>query len=160
MSNTSNDVRGRETRINYQLIRNVTSSEEKENGVQTYVANLAATELTKIGTEDNLRTYIPEHSNKRRNAVHKAIERTIVEEPSRFINRNSGVTIACSRATVNDNASTIAMAGASIINGAQTQGEILRFLNELEPGEAEQAGLRGTRRRVSRISPKRARVGT
>ena len=71
MSNTSNDVRGRETRINYQLIRNVTSSEEKENGVQTYVANLAATELTKIGTEDNLRTYIPEHSNKRRNAVHK-----------------------------------------------------------------------------------------
>lgn len=140
MSNTSDDVRGRETRINYQLIRNVTSSEEKESGVQTYVANLAAIELRKIGTEDNLRTYIPEHSNKRRNAVHKAIERTIVEEPSRFINRNSGVTISCSRATINDNASTIAMVGASIINGAQTQGEILRFLNELEPGEAEQAG--------------------
>lgn len=140
MSNTSNDVRGRETRINYQLIRNVTSSEEKDNGVQTYVANLPAIELRKVGTEDNLRTYIPEHSNKRRNAVHKAIERTIVEEPSRFINRNSGVTIACSRATVNDNASTIAMTGASIINGAQTQGEILRFLDELEPGEEEQAG--------------------
>ena len=112
MSNTSNDVRGRETRISYQLIRNVTSPEEKDNGVQTYVANIPATELTKLGTEDNLRTYIPEHSAKRRNAVHKAIERTIVEEPSRFINRNSGVTIACSKANVNDSASMIANDGA------------------------------------------------
>ncbi|MGP1351744.1 MAG: AIPR family protein [Parasphingopyxis sp.] len=132
MSNTSNDVRGRETRISYQLIRNVTSPEEKDNGVQTYVANIPATELKKLGTEDNLRTYIPEHSAKRRNAVHKAIERTIVEEPTRFINRNSGVTIACSKANVNDSASTIAMVGASIINGAQTQGEILRYLAELD----------------------------
>lgn len=131
MSNTSNDVRGRETRISYQLIRNVTSPEEKDNRVQTYVANIPASELKKLGTEDNLRTYIPEHSAKRRNAVHKAIERTIVEEPSRFINRNSGVTIACARASVDDNASTIVMVGASIINGAQTQGEILRYLAEL-----------------------------
>lgn len=137
MSNTSNDVRGRETRISYQLIRNVTSPEEKENGVQTYVANIPATELKKLGTEDNLRTYIPEHSAKRRNAVHKAIERTIVEEPSRFINRNSGVTIACSRANVNDSASIIAMVGASIINGAQTQGEILRYLAELAEDDGE-----------------------
>lgn len=140
MSNTSNDVRGRETRISYQLIRNVTSPEEKENGVQTYVANVPASELRKLGTEDNLRTYIPEHSNKRRNAVHKAIERTIAEEPARFINRNSGVTIACSSATLNDNASMIAMVGASIINGAQTQGEILRFLDDLEPDEIEKLG--------------------
>lgn len=132
MSTTSDDVRGRETRISYQLIRNVTSPEEKDNGVQTYVANIPATELKKLGTEDNLRTYIPEHSAKRRNAVHKAIERTIVEEPSRFINRNSGVTIACSKAVVNDSANTIVMVGASIINGAQTQGEILRFLSELD----------------------------
>ena len=138
MTNTSNDVRGRETRISYQLIRNVTSPEEKDNGVQTYVANIPATELTKLGTEDNLRTYIPEHSAKRRNAVHKAIERTIVEEPSRFINRNSGVTIACAKASVNDSASLISMVGASIINGAQTQGEILRYLAELS--EVDGAG--------------------
>lgn len=137
MSNTSNDVRGRETRISYQLIRNVTSPEEKENGVQTYVANIPAIELKKLGTEDNLRTYIPEHSAKRRNAVHKAIERTIIEEPSRFINRNSGVTIACSKASVNDGASIIAMTGASIINGAQTQGEILRYIAELTEGDEE-----------------------
>lgn len=137
MSTTSNGVRGRETRISYQLIRNVTSPEEKENGVQTYVANIPAAELKKLGTEDNLRTYIPEHSAKRRNAVHKAIERTIVEEPSRFINRNAGVTIACSKANVNDSANAISMVGASIINGAQTQGEILRYLAELAEDDAE-----------------------
>lgn len=137
MSNTSEDVRARETRISYQLIRNVTSPEEKENGVQTYVANIPATELKKLGTEDNLRTYIPEHSAKRRNAVHRAIERTIVEEPMRFINRNSGVTIACSRASVNDNASMIAMFGASIINGAQTQGEILWYIEDLSADDEQ-----------------------
>ena len=135
MSTTSNDVRGLETRISYQLIRNVTSPEEKDNGIQTYVANIPATELKKLGTEDNLRTYIPEHSAKRRNAVHKAIERTIVEEPTRFINRNSGVTIACARANVNDSNNLITMIGASIINGAQTQGEILRYLAEIEDDE-------------------------
>lgn len=135
MLTTSNDVRGLETRISYQLIRNVTSPEEKDNGVQTYVANIPATELKKLGTADNLRTYIPEHSAKRRNAVHKAIERTIVEEPTRFINRNSGVTIACSRAQVNDSTNLITMIGASIINGAQTQGEILRYITELAEDE-------------------------
>lgn len=141
MSTTSNDVRGRETRISYQLIRNVTSPEEKDNGVQTYVANIPATELKKLGTEDNLRTYIPEHSAKRRNAVHKAIERTIAEEPTRFINRNSGVTIACSKAQVNDNTNLISMVGASIINGAQTQGEILRYITELAEDEEGAADL-------------------
>ncbi|WP_186728933.1 AIPR family protein [Sphingomonas panacisoli] len=140
MTNTSNDVRGRETRISYQLIRNVTSSEEKENGVQTHIVNIPAVELKKLGTEDNLRTYIPAHSNKRRNAVHRAIARTIETEPSRFINRNSGITIACSKATINDNASLIALVGASIINGAQTQGEILRFLSDLTDEEEEAFG--------------------
>lgn len=135
MTTTSNDVRGLETRISYQLIRNVTSPEEKESGVQTYFANIPALELTKLGTEDNLRTYIPEHSAKRRNSVHKAIERTIVEEPSRFINRNSGITIACSKASISDNVNTITMIGASIINGAQTQGEILRYLEEVAVDE-------------------------
>jgi len=141
MSTTSNDVRGLETRISYQLIRNVTSPEEKDNGVQTYVANIPATELKKLGTEDNLRTYIPEHSAKRRNAVHKAIERTIAEEPTRFINRNSGVTIACSKAQVNDSTNLISMVGASIINGAQTQGEILRYISELAEDEEGAADL-------------------
>jgi len=64
--------------INYQLIRNVTSPEEKANGVQTYFLNVPAHEIADIGTSENLRSYIAEHSARKRNAVHKAIESTIL----------------------------------------------------------------------------------
>lgn len=120
------------THISYQLIRNVTSSEEKANGVTTYIANVSAHELKALGTTDNLRTYIPEHSNKRRNQVHKAIESTIAMEPERFINRNSGLTVSASDAIVDDKKARITLFNASIINGAQTQGEILRYLADYE----------------------------
>jgi AIPR protein len=123
---------GQNVRISYQLIRNVTAPEEKSNGVQTYVANVPAKELLKLGTEENLRSYIAEHNNKKRNAVHKAIEGTIDREPDRFINRNSGITIAASRIEVNDKEAFAELRNASIINGAQTQGEIRRYLNSFD----------------------------
>jgi hypothetical protein len=126
--------------------------------VQTLIVNLAAHELRKIGTEDNLRTYIPEHSNKRRNAVHKAIEYTMETEPDRFINRNSGVTIAARSVEVDDKASTIKLIGGSIINGAQTRGEILRFLDQFENAEdAEEAGAFPVRAEIY-VDPEHASI--
>lgn len=125
--------------INYQLIRNVTSPEEKENGVQTYFLNVPANEIADIGTKENLRSYIAEHSARKRNAVHKAIEATILNEPDRFINRNSGITITCSKLELNDKEKFVTLTDASIINGAQTQGEIIRYLLEIEENEDEWA---------------------
>lgn len=125
--------------INYQLIRNVTSPEEKENGVQTYFLNVPANEIADIGTKENLRSYIAEHSSRKRNAVHKAIEATILNEPDRFINRNSGITITCSKLELNDKEKYVTLTDASIINGAQTQGEIIRFLLDIEEDEEEWA---------------------
>jgi len=137
MTNVSKDARGPKTRITYQLLRNVTSPEEKENGIQTFIANVSAEEIVEIGTDDNLRTYIPIHANKKRNSVHKAIENTIVTESDRFINRNSGITITCAKISVNDKRSEVVLSGASVINGAQTQGEILRHLNTICDEEDE-----------------------
>ena len=125
--------------IKYQLIRNVTSPEEKKNGVKTYFLNVPANQLADLGTSENLRSYIAEHSARRRNAVHKAIESTILNEPERFINRNSGITITCSDLELDDDAKVVTLTDASIINGAQTQGEIIRYLNEIEEDEDEWA---------------------
>jgi AIPR protein len=122
-------------RINYQLIRNVTSPEEKDNGVQTYIMNAPAEGIAHIGTSANLRNYIAEHSARKRNAVHKAIETTILTEPDRFINRNSGITITCSSIELDDKKKFATLTNASIINGAQTQGEILRYLTEMADDE-------------------------
>jgi hypothetical protein len=127
--------------ITYDVIRNLTSSPEKENGVQTWFANVPASEILKIGTGDNLRAYIAEHSPAKRNGVHKQIAATIESAPDRFINRNSGVTITCTNAVVDDAAKVIKLRDASIINGAQTQGEIRRYF-ELNEGEAEDFLLR------------------
>ena len=132
MSKSSNGSRRRNpVRIPYQLIRNVTSPEEKGNGVQTYVANVPAYEIRQLDTSENLRNYIAAHNERKRNSVHRAIESTIREFPDRFINRNSGITISCSNIVVDDNAKHVDLFDASLINGAQTQGEIQRHANEI-----------------------------
>lgn len=125
---TLNDVLS----LPYNLIRNLTSPDEKANGVQTWFANVSARDLLIIGTQDNLRTYIAEHSPSKRNFVHKQIANTIEELPDRFINRNSGVTITCTGCNVDDTKRVAILENASIINGAQTQGELLRYFNGLE----------------------------
>ena len=123
------------TNLPYSLIRNLTSPEEKENGVQTWFANVSARDVVDLDTADNLRTYIAEHSPAKRNLVHKQIANTIEELPDRFINRNSGITITCTRCEIDDNKRVARLWGASIINGAQTQGELKRYFSS-EDGEA------------------------
>lgn len=125
----------------YNVIRNLTSPDEKANGVQTWFANVNARDLLPLGTQDNLRSYIAEHSPSKRNAVHKQIENTIQELPDRFINRNSGVTITCTACEVDDNKRIARLANASIINGAQTQGELKRYFAS-EEGEAAEFMVR------------------
>jgi len=118
--------------IKYDTIRNLTSPSEKENGVQTWFANMSAREVLDLGTADNLRSYIAEHSGSKRNTVHKQIENCMVENPDRFINRNSGITITCTECVVDDNRRIASLKNASIINGAQTQGELRRYFSNLE----------------------------
>jgi hypothetical protein len=121
----------------YNLIRNLTSPDEKSNGVQTWFANIRALDVLPLGAEDNLRTYIAEHSASKRNPVHKQIYKTIEELPDRFINRNSGITITCTKCEVDDNRRVARLSNASIINGAQTQGELKRYF--ATSGEEEAA---------------------
>ena len=118
-------------RLAYQLVRNTTSPDEKATGVQSYVMNLPAFEILKLNTKDNLRAYLAEHNPRKRNRVHDAIRETIDTEPNRFITRNSGFVITAAGMTVDDNTKTAVLSDPSIINGAQSQGEIRTFHDEL-----------------------------
>ncbi|MGC2301391.1 MAG: AIPR family protein [Acidobacteriaceae bacterium] len=124
-------------KLTYQLLRNTTSPDETTTGVKSFIANLSAFEILKVGTKENLRTYLAgaEYNPRKRNRVHEAIENTIETEPSRFITRNSGFVIAASDADVDDNKKTIRLRDASIINGAQSQGEIRRWVEAEFGGE-------------------------
>lgn len=136
MSKSSIDLR-------YQLIRNLTSPEEHANGVQTYFANVPIAELEKMNTRENLRDYIPgadPFKPAKRNSVHRAIERTIRTEADRFINRNGGLTLTCSSITVDDKSKIATLRFDSVINGAQTRGEVLRYLDSFDADDTDGSG--------------------
>ncbi len=124
--------------INFQAIRNLTSPDEKSNGIQTYFANVAVGEVLKLDTKDNLRSYIAEYNPKRRNGVHEAIRDTIDTSPDKFIVRNSGFTVTANDIDVDEGKKRITLTGASIINGAQSQGEIRRYFNEINDSDDDE----------------------
>src|SRR5689334_7198499 len=123
---------GATVRLSYLKIRDVTTKDEEANGASTYVAVLPAAEILKIGTDDNLRTYIPAHEGKKRNLVHKAIANTIVENPDRFSQLNAGFLVGASKITVDDTKRTVTLKHASVNNGAQSQGELRRYFADCE----------------------------
>lgn len=126
--------------LSYQLLRNTTSPDETATGVKSFVANLAAHEILKLETEQNLRSYIAEYNPKKRTRVHVAIRDTIQDFPQRFITRNSGFVLSASDVIVDDGKKSITLTDASIINGAQSQGEIREWYRDAYDGEAELGG--------------------
>lgn len=118
-------------RLNYQIVRNTTSPDEKELGVQSFVVNLPAWEILKLNTKENLRAYLAQYNPRKRNRVHDAIRDTIENEPQRFIIRNSGFVITAAAITVDDAAKNVTLVDPSIINGAQSQGEIRAYHDAL-----------------------------
>jgi hypothetical protein len=127
--------------LSYQLLRNTTSPDEEETGVKSYVVNLPASEILKLDTRENLRSYIAEYNSRKRNRVHDAIRNTIQTEPRRFITRNSGFVIAASDIEINDTNKVIKLKNPSILNGAQSQGEIRQWIAEVYGSSAIESDL-------------------
>ena len=118
--------------LSYQLLRNTTSPDEKSIGVQSFVVNLPAREVLKLDTAANLRSYLAEYDPRKRNRVHDAIRETITTEPERFIVRNSGLVITATDVKIDDDRKIVSLTNSSLINGAQSQGEIRRHIEELD----------------------------
>lgn len=119
-------------RVKYNKIRDVSTKDEDGNGSATYVIVMPATEILKIGTDGNLRKYIPAHPGRKRNTVHKQIGATIRKDPDRFSQLNSGFLIGASKVKIDDQAKTIMLWDASVNNGAQSQGEIKYYFDQCE----------------------------
>jgi hypothetical protein len=75
--------------------------------------------------------YLAEYNPKKRNRVHDAIRGTIQTEPQRFITRNSGFVVGATHIEVDDNKKLIRLTEPSILNGAQSQGEIRKWVQEM-----------------------------
>lgn len=135
------DAHNAPVRLSYRKIRDVSTKEEEDNSAATYVAVMPASEILKVGTEGNLRDYIPGHPGKKRSMVHKQIEKTILTKPDRFAQLNSGFLIGGSKVEVDDQKKVVTIHDASVNNGAQSQGEIRRYFDEME-GEVQDFPVR------------------
>ena len=147
-------------KLQFDQLRNLTSPEEKANGVSTYMANFDAFFVMDLPTTANLRSYMGEYSASKRTKVHKAIRNTIEFESDRFINRNAGLTMVCDKVDINNEAKTISVHNPNVINGAQTQGELKRYFDELKANASgDSPGLAGFHVRVEIVvDPDKASV--
>ena len=125
--------------LKYESIRNLTSSDEKKHGTQTYFANIPAREILKLHTEANLRDYIPRHPGRQRTAAHRAIYDTLENRPDRFIILHGGFTLCALGITVDDKEKLVTLTNGSIINGAQSQGEVQRYFDLCQEDDVEPA---------------------
>ena len=80
----------------------------------------------------NLRDYFAKHNVKRRTGVHKDIRDTLDLEHRRFCQRNQGILLVVSKANMDTDKGIATLVECSIGNGAQTQGELKLFFDELE----------------------------
>lgn len=121
--------------LNFQSLNNVTSPDEKQLGVKTFILNIPCFEILKLDTRANLRSYLAEYNPRKRNRVHEAIRNTIDTEPHRFIVRNSGFVVCAAGMKVRDEDKVVTLTDPSIINGSQSQGEIRRYLADITDPE-------------------------
>lgn len=98
---------------------------------------MLAIDMLKIGTHENVRSYLLDVEGKRKvsTAVHRAIRATLENAPDKFSLLNGGVTIVAEAYSVDEKNRILTLSNASIVNGAQTQGILRDYLESLRDAE-------------------------
>ena len=134
ITNTNGTVNSKSNRelLPLHVIRNTTSIGEKELGSRHYHCVANAKDILNLKNVMNLRDYFAKHNVKRRTGVHKDIRDTLDLEHRRFCQRNQGILLVVSKANMDTDKGIATLVECSIGNGAQTQGELKLFFDELE----------------------------
>lgn len=110
------------------IVRNLTTTEDKASQRFVYSGVACVDQIVDINTNDNVRGYLAETGSTTK--VHRAIKDTLKNNPSVFHVLNGGLTIVASESAYDETTKELRLTGASIINGAQTQGVIKEYLAE------------------------------
>jgi AIPR protein len=117
----------------YYTLRTVTSPEDTAAGRKRYEGVASAEAFFHIATDENVRGYLAhDDSGKKRKGtlVNLAIRQTLENDRASFPLLNSGIVLVAREANVEDDKKRVMLTGASIINGAQTQGVLVDFFKE------------------------------
>ena len=111
----------------YHAIRSLTSPEDTASGRKRYCGVAPASSFFALGTEENVRDYLArdeEGAPRKKSQVNIAIRDTIKANREAFALLNTGVVIVCRDAKVDDQSKRAVLYRPSVINGAQTRGEL------------------------------------
>ena len=127
-------------KLNTLVVKNTTSPDEKSNGSMNYVLITTVSEILDMNIIKNLRIgYGNEKSSKRKKPIHKEIEDSFVDEPTRFIQRHTGFAVLCDSIKLGSpgdyGKNAVTLEKASLINGAQTQQVLSDILKDYDLGD-------------------------
>jgi hypothetical protein len=124
--------------IQYHTLKTVTAPEDQAQGRRRYCGVAPASSVFPLATDENVRGFLGRDSNgakRKPTLVNLAIRETLENNRSDFALLNSGVVIVAQGADVDDSKKTVTLQTASIINGAQTKGELEDFFLDNEDRE-------------------------
>lgn len=117
--------------LHYLVLKKVTAPEDQAAGRQRYCGICRADHVVELAWDDNVRAYLGQEVNgKKRKAtrVNMQIRDTLENATDLFPGRNAGFTVTSTNIEIEDKQRVARLCNASIINGAQTQGELIDFL--------------------------------
>lgn len=119
--------------LRYSTLRNISSPTDTAINRRVYSGHAPIDAVLDLKTDQNVREFLVDLEAKQRKAmtqVHRAILETLRNSPENFSILNGGMVIVASTCEVDDNRKTAILTNPSIINGAQTQGIIRKYLDE------------------------------
>lgn len=126
-------VKGKAFAFPYSVCRNISSPDDDAAGRKIYSGHAPASSVLPLEDNENVREYLVDAKGKQKRSptlVHQAIRKTLSDNAAEFCVLNGGMTIVANTAEVDDKARVITLTDASIINGSQTQGELLRYFDQ------------------------------
>ena len=124
--------------FDYQTLRTISSPDDTKENRKVFSGNAKARSYMGLPENENVRDYLlnaPGRKTRRTTEVHREIRDTLLNRPNLFPVLNSGITIVCRGATVDDKKKTITLMKPSIINGSQTRGELQHYLEGFDGKE-------------------------
>src|SRR5215475_15473755 len=117
----------------YITCRNISAPEDDAACRKVYSGHAPASSVLSLEDDENVREYLADAQGNQKHMptlVHQAIRKTLEDQPDQFSILNGGMVIVARGVEVDDQRKILVLQRPSIINGSQTQGELVRYFNK------------------------------
>jgi len=137
MTTSNGAPRASNFELPYITCRNISGPEDEAAGRKIYAGHAPTSSVLPLEDDENVREYLVDALGKakaRPTLVHQAIRKTLADHPDQFSILNGGIVIVARAAEVDDKRKILILKHPSIINGSQTQGELVRYFENRREG--------------------------